>query len=59
VRWAPVHPPVERHHFAYTRRFARHDPGICRIVDLLKDTAIRILREPSPAVATQSSAEAK
>ena len=44
----PVHPTVERHHFALVRRSARSDPGIRRIVDLLKDNALRAL-DQSPA----------
>jgi DNA-binding transcriptional LysR family regulator len=47
----PVHPPVERHHFALTRRSARSDAGIRRIVELLKDNATRLLGQPPPAVA--------
>jgi DNA-binding transcriptional LysR family regulator len=39
----PVHPPVERYHFALTRRSARSDAGICRIVELLEDNATRVL----------------
>jgi DNA-binding transcriptional LysR family regulator len=39
VRLLPVDPPVQRHHFALTRRSARRDPGIRRIVELLADNA--------------------
>ncbi len=39
VRLLPLHPPVERHHFALTRRSAGSDPGIGRIVELLGDHA--------------------
>jgi DNA-binding transcriptional LysR family regulator len=37
----PVDPPVERHHFVLTRRSARSDPGIGRIVGLLGRAAQR------------------
>jgi DNA-binding transcriptional LysR family regulator len=43
LRLLPVHPPVERHHFALTRRSARSDAGIRRIVELLEDNAKRRL----------------
>ena len=43
MRLLPVHPPVERHHFALTRRSAASDPGMRRIVALLKDNATRLL----------------
>src|SRR5262245_50081668 len=39
----PVHPAVERHHFALARRSARSDAGIRRIVELLEHNARRIL----------------
>jgi DNA-binding transcriptional LysR family regulator len=51
----PVHPPVERHHFALARRSARSDSGIRRIVDALKQNALRVLDESPPAMATPSS----
>jgi DNA-binding transcriptional LysR family regulator len=49
-----VHPPVHRHHFALTRRSTRRDPGIGRILELLKDNATRVLSQPQPVEATQS-----
>jgi DNA-binding transcriptional LysR family regulator len=58
LRLLPVHPPVERHHFALTRRSARSDPGIRRIVELLTDTATRLLDQPPPAIATPRSTKA-
>lgn len=53
-----VHPPVHRHHFALTRRSNRRDPGISRIVELLKDTATRELGQPQPVEATHPLAQA-
>jgi hypothetical protein len=52
-----VHPPVERHHFALTRRSAGSDRGIGRIVDLLADNAARLLGQPPRAVATPRSTQ--
>ena len=43
LRLLPIHPPVERHHFALTRRSAQSDPGIRRIVELLDDNATQLL----------------
>jgi DNA-binding transcriptional LysR family regulator len=51
----PVHPAVERHHFALARRSARSDPGIRRIVELLKDNALRVLDQLPPAMTTPSN----
>ena len=39
----PVHPRVERHHFALARRSARSDAGIRRIVELLEHNATQAL----------------
>ena len=50
VQLLPVHPPVERHHFALTRRSSRSDPGIRRIVERLHDNAARLLGQPSGAL---------
>jgi len=36
-----------------TRRSTRRDPGIGRIVELLKDNATRVLSQPHPVQATQ------
>jgi DNA-binding transcriptional LysR family regulator len=58
VRLLPVHPRVERHHFALTRRSARSDPGLRRILELLKDNATRRLGEPPAAVAPPSATAA-
>ena len=58
LRLLPVDPPVERHHFALTRRSARSDPGIGRIVERLGDNATRLVGRPPPAVAAAWSAEA-
>jgi DNA-binding transcriptional LysR family regulator len=54
----PVHPTVERHHFALARRSARTDPGIRRIVELLESNATRLVGQPPPTAATPRSAEA-
>ncbi len=43
LRLLPIHPPVQRHHFALTRRSAQSDPGIRRIVELLDDNATQLL----------------
>jgi DNA-binding transcriptional LysR family regulator len=48
VQLLPVHPAVERHHFALARRSARGDAGIQRIVELLERNALHVL-EPSAA----------
>ena len=53
VRLLHLHPPVNRHHFAVTRRAARRDPGLRRIIELLRDNATRALDEPSPAEAAR------
>ena len=47
----PVHPAVNRHHFALARRSARSDAGIRRIVEILKQNALRAL-DQSPTIAT-------
>jgi DNA-binding transcriptional LysR family regulator len=52
VRLLPVHPLVERHHFALTRRSADSDPGLRRIVETLKDNADGLLCRLTPATAT-------
>jgi DNA-binding transcriptional LysR family regulator len=52
LRLLPVHPAVNRHHFALARRSARSDAGIRRIVELLKSNALRRLDQSSPAMAT-------
>jgi DNA-binding transcriptional LysR family regulator len=54
----PVHPAIERHHFALARRSARSDAGIHRIVDALKHSALRVLDQSPPRPATSSSGEA-
>jgi DNA-binding transcriptional LysR family regulator len=54
----PVHPAVERHHFALARRSARSDAGIRRIVELLQHNAFRVLDQSPPTMATPSSHEA-
>jgi DNA-binding transcriptional LysR family regulator len=54
LRLLRVHPPVNRHHFAITRRSTRRDPGIGRIVELLKHNATRALSQPHPVQTTQS-----
>jgi hypothetical protein len=41
LRLLPVDPPVERQHFVLSRRSARSDRGIGRIVDLLERAAQR------------------
>jgi DNA-binding transcriptional LysR family regulator len=51
----PVHPAVERHHFALARRSARTDAGIRRIVELLTHHALRVLDRSPRAMATTSS----
>jgi DNA-binding transcriptional LysR family regulator len=51
----PVHPAVERHHIALARRSARSDAGIRRIVELLKDNALRVLDQLPPAMTTPSN----
>jgi DNA-binding transcriptional LysR family regulator len=48
LRLLPVHPTVERHHFALARRSARGDAGILRIVEHLKHHAPREFA-PHPA----------
>jgi DNA-binding transcriptional LysR family regulator len=45
----PVHPAVERHHFALARRSASGDAGIRRIVELLESNALRVVDESAPA----------
>jgi DNA-binding transcriptional LysR family regulator len=57
VRLLPLHPKVERHHFALARRSARSDPGIRRIVELLTHRAPQVLDQPSPPMATPWSHE--
>jgi DNA-binding transcriptional LysR family regulator len=54
----PVHPAVERHHFALVRRSARSDAGIRRILELLKHNALRVLDQSPPAMATPSPNDA-
>jgi DNA-binding transcriptional LysR family regulator len=51
VRLLPVHPAVERHHFALVRRSARGDAGIRRIVELLERTARRSVDQSPTATA--------
>jgi DNA-binding transcriptional LysR family regulator len=53
VTLLPVDPPVHRHHFALTRRPARRDPGIRRIVELLNDNATHAVNQPAPTVNTR------
>ncbi len=53
----PVHPAVERHHFALARRSARSDTGIHRIVEVLKHHALRVIEHSPPPMATPTSAE--
>jgi DNA-binding transcriptional LysR family regulator len=57
LRLLRVHPPVNRHHFALTRRSSRRDPGIGRIVELLKHDATRVLSQPDPVQTTHSLQE--
>jgi DNA-binding transcriptional LysR family regulator len=45
LRLLPVHPRVQRHHFALTRSSATSDPGIRRIVELLEEHAARLLAD--------------
>ena len=45
LRLLPVHPRVQRHHFALTRSSATSDPGIARIVELLEEHAARLLAD--------------
>jgi DNA-binding transcriptional LysR family regulator len=47
VTLLPLDRPVQRHHFALTRRSARSDAGIRRIVRLLQDNAAQLLSQPS------------
>jgi DNA-binding transcriptional LysR family regulator len=51
LRLLPLHPAVERHHFALARRSARSDPGLRRIVELLGDHATRVMGGDAPATA--------
>jgi DNA-binding transcriptional LysR family regulator len=51
VRLLPVHPAVERHHFALVRRSARGDAGIRRIVELLERNARRSVDQSPTATA--------
>jgi DNA-binding transcriptional LysR family regulator len=51
VRLLPVHPAVERHHFALARRSARGDAGIRRIVELLERNARRSVDQSPTATA--------
>jgi DNA-binding transcriptional LysR family regulator len=51
VQLRPVHPAVERHHFALARRSARSDPGIRRIVEILEDNARRVIEHSPTALA--------
>ncbi len=53
----PVHPALERHHFALARRSARSDAGIHRIVELLKHHALRVIEQSPPSKATPTSNE--
>jgi DNA-binding transcriptional LysR family regulator len=57
LRLHPVHPAVERHHFALARRSARSDAGVRRIVELLRHNAVRALDQSPPAAATSLSGE--
>jgi DNA-binding transcriptional LysR family regulator len=57
LRLLPVHPAVERHHFALARRSARSDAGIRRIMELLEHHALRALDRAPPAMATPSPSE--
>jgi hypothetical protein len=41
----PVHPRVQRHHFALIRSSATSDSGIRRIVELLEKDAARVLAD--------------
>ena len=59
VQLLPVHPAVERHHFALTRRSARSDPGLHRIVERLEHNALRAVDQTAPGPATPSPGEAQ
>jgi DNA-binding transcriptional LysR family regulator len=48
LRLLPVHPHVQRHHFALTRSSATSDSGIRRIVELLQQHAARLLEPALP-----------
>jgi DNA-binding transcriptional LysR family regulator len=50
LRLLPVHPRVQRHHFALTRSSATSDSGLRRIVELLDEHATRLLAEPALTV---------
>jgi DNA-binding transcriptional LysR family regulator len=47
LRLLPLHPRVQRHHFALTRSAATSDAGIRRIVELLDEHAARLLADPA------------
>ena len=47
ARLLPLHPRVQRHHFALTRSSATSDSGIRRIVELLEEHAARLLADPA------------
>ena len=47
ARLLPLHPRVQRHHFALTRSSATSDSGIRRIVELLDEHAARLLADPA------------
>jgi DNA-binding transcriptional LysR family regulator len=47
LRLLPLHPHVQRHHFALIRSSATSDSGIRRIVELLEEHAARALAGPA------------
>ena len=53
VQLRPVHPAVERHHFALGRHSAGSDAGVRRIVELLRHNAVRALDQTTPAVSAE------
>jgi len=53
VQLRPVHPAVERHHFALGRHSAGSDAGVRRIVELLRHNAVRALDQAAPAVSAE------
>ena len=55
LRLLPIHPAVERHHFALARRSARSDAGIRRITQILQRHALRALDRSTCAPATPPS----
>jgi DNA-binding transcriptional LysR family regulator len=47
LRLMPLHPRVQRHHFALVRSSATGDAGMRRIVEQLEDHASRLLADPA------------